>query len=91
MVTTFANLGFTTTLSVGFQEAFFSANDSCEMFEMIFVNFLTSTLVQIILTLIQEGGKIMYKKFRSAIERRQKQRIDSAIRDAAKVSPLWVN
>lgn len=83
VVTTFAELGFTTTLSVGFQEAFFSANAPCEMSGMILVNFLTSTLVRIILILIKEGRKIMYKKFKSAI--------DSTTREPARVNPVWVN
>ena len=41
--------------------------------------------VQIILTLIKKGAKIMYKKFRNALGREQRLRMDDKTRDEAKV------
>ena len=51
---------------------------------MILVNFGISTSVQVILTLIKKGAKIMYKKF-SALDGEQRLRLDNKTRDAAKV------
>ena len=90
-MTAFAELASKTILSVYFQVALFNGNDPYEISDMIIINLAINTLIQIILTLINEGFKIMYKKIRNALDREQQLRMDSKMRDDAKVGIAWVN
>lgn len=84
-VRAFAELAFKTILSVYFRVTLFDGNVPYEIFDMIFINLTINTLVQIILTLIKGGFKIMYRKLRNALDREQQPRMNNKTRDEAKV------
>lgn len=89
-MTAFAELAFKTMLGVYFQVALCNSNGPYEISDMI-INLAINTLVQIILTIIKGGFKIMYKKLRNALNRGQKSKTNNKMRDEAKVGSEWVN
>lgn len=90
-MTAFAELAFKTILGVYFQVALCNSNGPYEVSDMILISLTISTLVQIILTVIKGGFKIMYKKLRNALNRGQKPKVNNKTRDEAKVGIAWVN
>ena len=86
----FTKFVLASTLGTCLQQVLFNGNGPCGTFYMIAVNSLINGSVEVTLTFVKKGVKIMYKRLSNSLNWEERFKIDNT-QGEAKAPREWVN